>query len=88
MRSRGNNYAAMSDPDKNPHFRRTWNEPLQIGAIVQEITKATALKSITRLLGLIPETSGSDREELFEAADEIREAGGLNWADVLAKKAA
>ena len=86
--SRGNNHAAMSDPDMNPMFSRAWNEPRRLGEITEEITKATALKSITRLLGLIPETSGSDREELFEAADEIRQAGGLAWDDILGKKAA
>ncbi len=84
----GVDFAAMSDPARNPMFRRTWNEPRQIGAIAEQVTRGTALKSITRLLRLISETSGSDREELFEAADEIRQASGLAWDEILGKKAA
>ena len=78
-----NRYSDQSDPARNPQFSRAWNEPRRLGEITEEITKATALKSITSLLGLIPETSGSDREELFEAADEIREAAGLSWSAML-----
>lgn len=85
---RGNSYAVMSDPDRNPMFRRTWNEPRQIGEITEEITRTTALKAITRLLGLAAETTGSECAELLESADEIRGIAGLDWGDVIGKQAA
>ena len=84
----GVDYAAMSDPDHNPNFRRTWAELRQVGDTAQEITEGAALKAIGRMLALATEATGDDREELFEAADEIRQAGGLAWDDILGKKAA
>ena len=84
----GRDYATQSDPDRNPQFSRVWNEPRRLGEITEEITRATALKAITRLLGLIPETRGSEREELFEAADQIRKIAGLDWGELFGEKAA
>ena len=85
---RGNNYAAMSDPDMNPMFRRTWNEPRQIGEIADEIARTAARKAITRLLGLAADANGEDRETCFAAADEIRKTAGLDWDQVLGRPAA
>ena len=84
----GRDYAAMSDPDRNPMFRRTWNEPRQIGDIAEEITRTAAMKAITRLLGLVGEATGEDRETSFAAADKIRETAGLSWSDVIGRRAA
>ena len=66
-------------PDQVAHL-------VQLGEIAEEITCTTALKAITRLLGLIPETSGSERAELFDAADQIRKIAGLDWGDVIGRR--
>ena len=86
--SRGNRYAVQSDPDRNPNFRRAWNEPQPIGPIVQEITRDAALKAIGRMLTLAAEATGEDRETSFAAANEIRKTAGLDWGDVLWREVA
>ena len=77
------NYAAQSDPTRNPGFRRLWQEPVHIGKAAEQVVNLTARRSIKHWLHKAQNLDGDERETAFTVADDIREASSLEWGDVL-----
>ena len=88
------NYAALSDPGRNPQFRRRWSEPLQvdgfrsIGEVAAAVVEDVAYRGARHWLEQADHLKGEERTTCLETADAILRAAGLRWADFLPRKAA
>ena len=92
--SRGNNYAAQSDPDWNRQFRRRWSEPphcegfQSIGQAAAKVTNGIAHRAVRHWLEQADQLDGEERITCLETADAILRTASLRWGDVLPRRAA
>ena len=79
------NYAAQSDPSRNPRFNRTWvDAPLQLldlehlgREVAPKVLEDVGRRAIGRWLGIASGTHGAPAAEAFRQADQIRKTLGL-----------
>lgn len=80
---RGRDYAAMTDPARNPHFSRRWGEPTHIHKIAKVVVDRVARQAIRHWLHQAESLDGANRVQAFNTADDIRRGSGLTWDDIL-----
>ena len=85
------NFAAQSDPSRNPRFNRTWtDDPLQLPdlqhlgcEIAPKVVQDVGRRAIGCWLGKASETHGAVAAEAFRQADLIRRKLGLDWTELI-----
>ena len=88
------NYAALSDPGRNPQFRRRWSEPTQvdgfqaIGKVAATVVEDTGRQAIAHHLTQAAALEGQEAKVASEIADSIRSMMGLTWNEVVARRVA
>ena len=88
------NYAALSDPGRNPQFRRRWSEPPHVddfqavGEVAATVTDDTGRRAIAHHLAQAAALQGQEAKVAFEIADSIRSMMGLTWNEVVARRVA
>ena len=88
------NYAASSDPDRNPQFRRWWSEPAHIdgfqaiGKVAATVADDIAHRAARHWLEQADHLEGEERTTCIETADAILRMAGLRWVDLFPRVAA
>ena len=85
------NYAAQSDPGRNPNFSRTWgDDPLGLPGfrhlereIGPQAVEDVGRRAIGDWLDRASEGHGAVAAEAFRQADSIRRKLGLAWDDLI-----
>ncbi len=85
------NYAAQSDPGRNPNFSRPWtDDPLTLPGfrhLDREIGPQAAgdvgRRAISGWLGKASKSHGAVAAGAFKQADRIRKKLGLAWGDLI-----
>ena len=87
----GRDFAAQSDPGRNPHFSRTWgNDPLRLPGfrhlgreLAPEAVEALGRRAIGHWLDKASDSHGNVAARAFQQADKIRRKLGLAWEDLI-----
>ena len=77
----GRDFAGASDPARNPNFCRQWGKPEPIGDVADRLGR----RAVAHWLRQAEKVDGAERLAALETADQIREALGISWADMLDK---
>ena len=90
------NYAAQSDPGRNPNFSRTWSDgPLTLPGfdhldreIGPQAVEELSRKTIGAWLNKASNGRGAVATNAFRQADLIRRKMGLAWEDLIDQRSA
>ena len=90
------NYAAQSDPSRNPNFSRPWgDDPLALPGfryldreIGPQAAEDVGRRAIGDWLSRASEGHGAVAATAFKQADRIRKKLGLKWDDLIGQRAA
>jgi hypothetical protein len=83
------NYAAQSDPARNPHFSRRWAEPPRadnfksIGQVTDKVVDDTAKRAIAHWLQQAAALDGEEAQAALEVADSIRAMMACSWDELM-----
>ena len=90
----GQNFAAQTDPSRNPHFQRRWtDDPLSLPdlqhldrEVTPKVFKDAGLRAIGRWLDQAAQSQGAAAAKAFGEADSIRQKLGLGWGDLIEQR--